>query len=159
MMSSSLLQGDHVSPLPAAAREPPSASREMARVRDNDQDEVLKMVERGEQSLMREAASQAYTLKQQYNRRGKIELGVVELSHLHSQLNSMTTQCTLIVGFALAGLGADTLTQIGDDESEFCIYKSPLSQAIGTAFILVSTACIFFSMTVIAVSTRWVLNQ
>ena len=36
----------------------------------------------------------------------------------------MTTQCTLIVGFALAGLGADTLAEIGDDQSELCLYKA-----------------------------------
>ena len=62
----------------------------------------------------------------------------------------MTTQCTLIVGFALAGLGADTLAEIGDDQSEFCLYKAGLSRWLATGYIVISTLCIFFSMTVIA---------
>ena len=72
--------------------------------------EVLDLVEQGEEELMREAASRAYKLKQHYNTRGRIELGISELSHLHAQLNSMTTQCTLIVGFALLPL---QLRQLG----------------------------------------------
>ena len=94
--------------------------------------EVLDLVERGEEQLLREAASKAYKLKQHYNNRGRIELGMTELSHLHAQLNSMTTQCTLIVGFALAGLGADTLAEISNDQSEFCLYKSGLSRWLAT---------------------------
>ena len=79
-----------------------------------------------------------------------VATGISELSHLHAQLNSMTTQCTLIVGFALAGLGADTLTQLGSMVTEFCIYKNDRARFLGTAFISVTTLCIFFSMTVIA---------
>merc|ERR1719231_123932 len=108
------------------------------------------LVEQGEENLLHNDAKTAYKLRKQYNTRGRIELGVGELSHLHAQLNSMTTRCTLIVGFALAGLGADTLTQLGSMVTEFCIYKSDRSRFLGTAFITVTTLCIFFSMTVIA---------
>jgi len=108
--------------------------------------EVMDLVERGEEQLLREAASKAYKLKQHYNNRGRIELGMTELSHLHAQLNSMTTQCTLIVGFALAGLGADTLAEIGNDQSEFCLYKAGLTRWLATMYIVISTLCIFFSM-------------
>ena len=112
--------------------------------------EVLALVERGEENLLYDDASTAYKLRTQRNNRGRIELGVSELSHLHAQLNSMTTQCTLIVGFALAGLGADTLTQLGSMTTEFCIYKTLRARLLGSLFITCTTLCIFFSMTVIA---------
>ena len=54
--------------------------------------EVLDLVERGEEQLLREAASKAYKLKQHYNNRGRIELGMTELSHLHAQLNKTMSE-------------------------------------------------------------------
>ena len=62
----------------------------------------------------------------------------------------MTTQCTLLIGFALAGLGADTLSQLASDESQFCMFKSDRAMTLGYFFMLSTTACIFFSMLVIA---------
>ena len=38
---------------------------------------------------------------------------------------------TLAVIFALAGLGADTLTQLGSMTTEFCIYKTLRARLLG----------------------------
>lgn len=112
--------------------------------------EVRALVDQGEEQLLRQQAAKHHELAQQRNAKGRIELGMTELSHLHAQLNSMTTQCTLLVGFALAGIGADTLSELANDVSQFCLYKSMRAQVLGTSFILVTTLAIFFSMTVIS---------
>ena len=56
--------------------------------------EVLDLVERGEEQLLREAASKAYRLKQHYNNRGRIELGMTELSHLHVRRSGVSVPST-----------------------------------------------------------------
>jgi hypothetical protein len=112
--------------------------------------DVLALVERGEEHLLRQQAGQTFKLSRQMNAKGRIELGITELSNLHAQLNSMTTQCTLIVGFALAGVGSDTLSSLASDQDQFCIYKTERAQALGVTFILVTIITIFFSMTVLA---------
>jgi len=111
---------------------------------------LLDLVNRGEESLIGQVARSSHELAQVRMYRGRIEVGVQELSHLHAQLNSMTTQCTLLIGFALAGLGADTLSQLASDESQFCMFKSDRAMTLGYFFMLSTTACIFFSMLVIA---------
>ena len=45
------------------------------------------------------------------------------LEKYHEQLNSINTQATLILGFALTSLHADNLLALGDDQSKYCIYK------------------------------------
>ena len=45
--------------------------------------QAMLLVERGEENLLHDDASTAYKLRTQYNTRGRIELGMSELSHLH----------------------------------------------------------------------------
>ena len=82
---------------------------------------VHELVERGEQKLLEASAQETLQLRRDQITLKEINLGMTELSHLHAQLNSITTQATLIVGFAVASLGADTLSQLASDTGQFCI--------------------------------------
>lgn len=87
-------------------------------------DNIHRLVELGEKNLEEERAEHMHKLRSDAIVIKKINLGMTELSHLHSQLNSITTQATLIVGFAVASLSADTLAELASDTGQFCIYKS-----------------------------------
>ena len=110
---------------------------------------VLNLVESGEAHLLRAEAHGQYLLQTSQVKRGVIELYTAELSQLHAQLNSITTQSTLIIGFGLASIGADTLSTLASDEDQFCIYKSDRARALGAAYIIVTTVCICTCMSII----------
>jgi len=84
------------------------------------------------------------------NNRDRVELTGVELSHLHQQLQGITTTSTLIIGFAMASLSADLLVAISDSTSQFCMYKSTLSLVLSSLCIVACTACISACFSVIA---------
>ncbi|KAL1515706.1 hypothetical protein AB1Y20_002322 [Prymnesium parvum] len=111
--------------------------------------QVVDLVEGGEANLLRAEAGRRFELHTHQVRRGAIDLVITELSQLHAQLNSITTQCTLIIGFGLASIGADTLSVLASDEDQFCIYKTLRARALGTAYILLTTVCICMCMSVI----------
>ena len=56
---------------------------------------------------------------------------------LSTQLDSVSTQATLIIGFSLGLWAGETLVPLTDDTSPHCIYKSLPSQLLGAAFFLV----------------------
>lgn len=120
------------------------------------QDIVRDLVEGGEAQLLRAEAERRYELNMHQVNRGAIDIVMMELLQLHTQLNSITTQCTcarlppkdrvlysacgyrafisiaVIIGFALASIGADTLSVLADDNGQFCIYKSVRARAYVT---------------------------
>ena len=73
---------------------------------------------------------------------------------LHAQLNSITLQCTIIVGFALSGVGADTLSQLASDTGEFCMYKSIRAMTFTYLFVGFTLLSIFTRMTIVACSQK-----
>jgi hypothetical protein len=85
---------------------------------------------------------------------GKLELGMKELSHLHAQLNAITLQCTIIVGFALTNIGADTLSQLASDVDQFCMYKTVRSILYTYLFLGFTLLSIFSCMTIIACAQK-----
>ena len=138
--SSSAINPEHV-----VVVDPPS-SKGKRFVRDNSVQELL---ERGEAQLLQIEADKRYEIHSRNITRANIELTTVELSHLHSQLNSITMQCTLIIGFGLASIGADTLSSLASDDNQFCMFKSSRAMIFGAAYILLTTVAICMCMTII----------
>ena len=73
------------------------------------------------------------------------------LEKYHDQLSSFNTQATLVLGFAVAGLNADNLLALGDDQSKYCLYKSG-RMAWGYVYGLSTCMSISTSRTCIAAS-------
>jgi len=111
--------------------------------------QVQELLEKGEAQLLQIEADKRYEIHSRNITRGTIELTTTELSHLHSQLNSITMQCTLIIGFGLASIGADTLSSLASDDNQFCIFKSTKAMLFGTGYILLTTIAICMCMTII----------
>ena len=102
-----------------------------------------------EELLMREADVHRDIVVKS-NNRDRVGLTGVELSHLHQQLQGITTTCTLIIGFAMASLSADLLGALGDSRSQFCVYKSVASTVLSALFIILTTTTICACFTIIA---------
>jgi len=77
-----------------------------------------------------------------------VEIQMRVLGNMHTQLNNINTQATLVVGFALATLGADFLSQVGSHTGEFCAFNSAVHEAVGGLLILLVTLCIGISVVV-----------
>ena len=122
-------------------------------VRSSVSNDVDHLVNMGEKALLETAANTVHDLHKDQIRIKKINVGMTELSHLHAQLNSINTQSTLIVGFAVSSLGADSLAELADNTGQFCIYKSVASKIVGFIFINVGVFCILNAFTVITCAT------
>lgn len=122
------------------------------RERPDEHDKAMALVEEGESKLLDKRAEARLNAVTSAVAFSKIELTSRELSHLHIQLQSITTQCTLIIGFALASIGVDTLQQLASDTESFCIYKSWRTRILGSMYLLLTTLSICLSMTIISCS-------
>ena len=107
-------------------------------------------MELGREELLMKEADVLKEIVVKSNNKDRVGLTSVELSYLHQQLQGITTTCTLIIGFAMAALSADLLTQLGDDTGQFCLYKSPTATILSGLFILLTTTCICSCFTIIA---------
>ena len=87
------------------------------------------------------------------NRVRMLETDGMRLSLYHTMLTNISTQATLLLGFALATFGADLLPYVLDDESSFCVYKSWLHMVTGFLFLTANTCCVCFCMLVVVFSS------
>lgn len=117
-------------------------------------DRISHLSDLGEAQLLRQLNDAQLEIDRQRTATGTLELGMKELSHLHAQLNSITLQCTIIVGFALSGVGADTLSQLASDTGEFCMYKSIRAMTFTYLFVGFTLLSIFTCMTIVACSQK-----
>jgi hypothetical protein len=84
-----------------------------------------------------------------------MQIDMLSLGVLQTQMENLTTQSTIIIGFALGMLGGATLFPLVDDQSQVCIYKSWYSQLFAVLFFLSVALCIS-SCVVLVVITSYV---
>ena len=75
------------------------------------------------------------------NRVRMLETDGMRLQLYQDMLTNISTQATLLLGFALATFGADLLPYIMDSQSQFCLYKSWAHKLIGFLFLTANTCC------------------
>ena len=131
------------------SRDLPKTSHMIHRAETGDT-RVSDLMAMGQEELLMREAEVNKKIVVKGNNRDRVGLTTVELSHLHQQLQGITTTCTLIIGFAMAALSTDLLSAIGDDSGSFCIYKSWASAFLGGLFIILTTTCVCACFTVIA---------
>ena len=93
------------------------------------------------------------------NRVRMLETHGLRLQAQQTMLTTISTQATLLLGFALATYGADLLPYILNDDSPFCLYKNGASMVIGFIFLLANTCCICFCMMVLIASSLLVIQS
>jgi len=76
------------------------------------------------------------------NRVRTLETDGMQLQLHQTLMSNLSTQSTLLLGFALATFGADLLPYILDSEGEFCVYKSSAHMAVGTLFLTANTCTV-----------------
>ena len=74
------------------------------------------------------------------------------LDMYRDELDNLSLQATLLLGFAVAFLSAETLAGFFDGESSFCVYKTRSHMVAGVAFVVFAAACISLCLLVICFS-------
>ena len=80
------------------------------------------------------------------------QVALMQVQVMSTQLDSVSTQATLIIGFSLGLWAGETLVPLTDDTSPHCIYKSLASQILGAAFFLVTALGASFCCIVVGLS-------
>ena len=70
------------------------------------------------------------------------------------ELDNLSLQATLLLGFTVASIGADVCAAIGDIESSFCVYKSRAHMAIGALFLFSTLSCVACCMIVLVLGFK-----
>ena len=78
-------------------------------------------------------------LLEQQEKVAQLQTSGIRLDEYQMQLQSISTQAVLLLGFSFALIGTDVLTQVGDFSGIFCMYKSRLHFGLTMALFLTTT--------------------
>ena len=93
------------------------------------------------------------------NRVKSLQTDAMRLQLYQNMLTNISTQATLLLGFALATFGADLLPYILGSDSEFCLFKTESSMFFGSVFLLANTCGCCLSLLVILMSSYLILRS
>ncbi|KAL1526467.1 hypothetical protein AB1Y20_015177 [Prymnesium parvum] len=88
----------------------------------------------------------------QENAVNMMQLDMLRLQTLQTQLGNVSMQATLVIGFAIAMLGGDNMTPLMDDVGPRCLYKSWVHKLLGLVFFLSVAGCVSFCFIVVTIS-------
>ena len=81
---------------------------------------------------------------QQTNRVNLMQIDMLSLGVLHTQMGNLTMQSTLMIGFAMTMFAGGSSNPLVDDQSQVCVYKSWYHMLFGLIFFMsvtTSTSC------------------
>lgn len=81
---------------------------------------------------------------QQTNRVNLMQIDMLSLGVLHTQMGNLTMQSTLMIGFAMAMFAGGSSNPLVNDQSQICVYKSWYHMLFGLIFFMsvtTSTSC------------------
>jgi len=81
---------------------------------------------------------------QQTNRVNLMQIDMLSLGVLQTQMDNLTMQSTLMIGFAMTMFGGETLSPLVNDQSQICVYKTWYHMLFGLIFFMsvtTSTSC------------------
>lgn len=90
---------------------------------------------------------------QQENVVNMMQVDMLQLGVLQTQLDNVSLQATLIIGFALAMWSGDIIGPLSDDSSARCLYKTWLHMLLGLLFFMAVAACISLCFVVVVIAS------
>jgi len=81
---------------------------------------------------------------QQTNRVNLMQIDMLSLGVLHTQMGNLTMQSTLMIGFAMTMFAGGSSNPLVNDQSQVCVYKSWYHMLFGLIFFMsvtTSTSC------------------
>ena len=88
----------------------------------------------------------------QENAVNMMQLDMLRLSTLQTQLGNVSLQATLIIGFAISMFSGDSMNPLMDDLGPRCLYKTWVHMLLGMCFFLSLSACICLCFIVVALA-------
>ena len=96
--------------------------------------------------------SALYQIEEQYLRQdnivGRQYAYEMQLKEYQSRLTEVSTQATLLLGFALAAF-IDPITQIASEQSPFCMWASAGHVIMSALFLLIDITCLCYCLLVV----------
>uniref|UniRef100_A0A7S4C3Z4 Uncharacterized protein n=1 Tax=Chrysotila carterae TaxID=13221 RepID=A0A7S4C3Z4_CHRCT len=90
---------------------------------------------------------------QQENAVNIMQIDMLQLGVLQTQLDNVSMQATLIIGFALGMWAGETLEPLFDDESARCVFKTGQHMVLAVFFFCSVAACISCCFIVVSLSS------
>ena len=82
-----------------------------------------------------------------------MQVDMLQLNVLQTQLDNVSMQSTLIIGFALGMWAGETLSPLLEDDGPRCIFKTWLHMLFGLGFFLSVAACISYCFICVLLSS------
>mmetsp|Transcript_7504 Transcript_7504/g.24079 ORF Transcript_7504/g.24079 Transcript_7504/m.24079 type:complete len:235 (-) Transcript_7504:383-1087(-) len=83
-----------------------------------------------------------------------MHLDMQQLNVLYTRMDNLTMQATIVIGFALAMWGGETLGPLVEEESEVCIYKSVGHRLFATLFFLSVSVTMSLALAVVVLTSQ-----
>jgi len=87
----------------------------------------------------------------QENMVNMMQVDMLQLGVLQTQMDNLQLQATLIIGFALSMWAGETLTPLLEDESQICIWKSWYHLTFATMFFMLVAVCISCCLIIVSI--------
>lgn len=80
-----------------------------------------------------------------------MQVDMLQLGVLQTQMDNLSVQATLIIGFALSMWAGETLTPLLEDHSQMCIWKSWYHLVFATLFFMLVAVCISCCLIIVSI--------
>jgi len=80
-----------------------------------------------------------------------MQVDMLQLGVLQTQMDNLSVQATLIIGFALSMWAGETLTPLLEDHSQMCIWKSWYHLIFATFFFILVAVCISCCLIIVSI--------
>jgi hypothetical protein len=80
-----------------------------------------------------------------------MQVDMLQLGVLQTQMDNLSVQATLIIGFALSMWAGETLTPLLEDHSQMCIWKSWYHLLFATIFFMLVALCISCCLIIVSI--------
>jgi len=87
----------------------------------------------------------------QENMVNMMQVDMLQLGVLQTQMDNLQLQATLIIGFAMSMWAGETLSPLLKDESQICVWKSWYHIAFGTMFFMLVALCISCCLIIVSI--------
>jgi len=90
---------------------------------------------------------------QQTNRVNLMQIDMLSLGVLQTQMDNLTMQSTLMIGFSMSMFGGETLNPLVNDQSQMCVYKSWYHMLFGLIFFMSVTTSVSCGLILVVITS------
>ena len=90
---------------------------------------------------------------QQTNRVNLMQIDMLSLGVLQTQMDNLTMQSTLMIGFSMSMFGGESLNPLVNDQSQICVYKTWYHMLFGLIFFMSVTTSVSCGLILVVITS------